>query len=73
MGRCGKPLWREHQHNALMLGGGQFLGPVGMLLVGAGASWRPADGCCSCPCCHCWELGLFHDNHGIHSVGNIHY
>ncbi|WP_342375756.1 glycosyltransferase family 39 protein [Myxococcus stipitatus] len=59
-------------YNALMLGV-WFLGPVGMLLVGAGASWDRLTKLLLLSVLSLLGLGLFHDNHGIHSVGPIHY
>ncbi|QSQ13521.1 glycosyltransferase family 39 protein [Myxococcus landrumensis] len=59
-------------YNALMLGV-WFLGPVGMLLVGVGASWDRLTKLLLLSVLSLLGLGLFHDNHGIHSVGPIHY
>ncbi|NTX33726.1 MULTISPECIES: glycosyltransferase family 39 protein [unclassified Myxococcus] len=59
-------------YNALMLAV-WFLGPVGVLLVGVGASWDRLTKLLLLSVLALLGLGLFHDNHGIHSVGPIHY
>ncbi|MCK8497075.1 glycosyltransferase family 39 protein [Myxococcus fulvus] len=59
-------------YNTLMLAV-WFLGPVGLLLVGVGASWDRLTKLLLSSVLALLGLALFHDNHGIHSVGPIHY
>ncbi|MFY1830058.1 glycosyltransferase family 39 protein [Myxococcus fulvus] len=59
-------------YNTLMLAV-WFLGPVGLLLVGVGASWDRLTKLLLLSVLSLLGLALFHDNHGIHSVGPIHY
>ncbi len=50
-----------------------FLGPVGVVLAAAGARFdRFTRILSACVVSHLL-LGLFHDNHGLHMVGPIHY
>lgn len=50
-----------------------FLGPLGGVLVALGASWDRLTVLLSLSVLSLLGLGLFHDNHGIHAVGPIHY
>ncbi|WP_208723319.1 hypothetical protein, partial [Corallococcus llansteffanensis] len=59
-------------YNTLMLAV-WFLGPLGVALVALGASWDRLTVLLSLGVLSLLGLGLFHDNHGIHAVGPIHY
>jgi len=59
-------------YNTLMLAV-WFLGPVGVLLVAVGASAGRLTRLLTASVLALLGLGLFHDNHGIHTVGPIHY
>ncbi|NOK18054.1 glycosyltransferase family 39 protein [Corallococcus carmarthensis] len=59
-------------YNALMLAV-WFLGPLGVALVALGAAWDRLTVLLSLAVLSLLGLGLFHDNHGIHAVGPIHY
>ncbi|MBN8226217.1 glycosyltransferase family 39 protein [Corallococcus macrosporus] len=59
-------------YNALMLAV-WFLGPVGVALVALGASWDRLTVLLSLSVLSLLGLALFHDDHGIHAVGPIHY
>ncbi|WP_375761264.1 glycosyltransferase family 39 protein [Corallococcus exercitus] len=59
-------------YNVLMLAV-WFLGPLGVALVALGAAWDRLTVLLSLAVVSLLGLGLFHDNHGIHAVGPIHY
>lgn len=59
-------------YNSLMLAIG-FLGPLGVILVAVGASFDAFTKQLVLGVVALLALGFFHDDHGIHIVGPIHY